>query len=105
MSDLTTIEFLDQSFKKYSKDPDSMDWKHLCLDLGQLTCDDDSRLTDDALDGFGYMNQVIFNTVCLKCYDKKAFAWLKAYADAWTAGKELPLFPMECFVGRCDGSS
>lgn len=88
-------------FTRIANDPDQYpsNWKHMVMDLSDI-----SNTTDyfarDARNGFNYLAQVVYCTICDKCGDTKAFVWLKTFAHAWIHNEELPTFPTSCYYSE-----
>lgn len=95
-----------KSFEKCISDPDKYPsgWKHIVMDLQMISNSSCSPFTDDAKSGFNYLGEVVYNTICDKCHDEKAFVWLKEFAKAWLDSTALPKFPMLCFFSEGLGS-
>ncbi len=89
-------------FEKISSDPHKYpsDWKHSVMYLQTISNSRDTPFTNDAREGFNYLGEVVFNTICDKCHDEKAFIWLKEFAKAWIDNTELPKFPTLCFFSE-----
>jgi hypothetical protein len=88
--------------EKISSDPHKYpsDWKHYVIDLQEISNSIDNPFDKNAIEGFNYLAEVIYHTVCDKCHDKKAFVWFKQFAKAWLDSAELPKFPSLCFFSE-----
>lgn len=89
-------------FEKISSDPDKYPsgWKHSVMDLQKICNSTNSPFDQNAREGFNYLGEVIYHTVCDKCHDEKAFIWFKQFAKAWVDTDELPKFPTLCFFSE-----
>lgn len=75
-------------------------WKHIVLELQQISNSNYSPFDNNARNGFNYLGAVVYNTVCNKCHDKKAFIWFKDFAKAWLENTSLPEFPKSCWFSE-----
>jgi hypothetical protein len=89
-------------FEKISSDTDKYPscWKYCVMDLQEISNSIDTSFDKNAREGFNYLGQVVYTTVCDKCHDEKAFIWLKQFAKAWLDSTELPKFPTLCFFSE-----
>lgn len=89
-------------FEKISSDPHKYpsEWKHCVMDLQEISNSIDNPFDINAREGFNYLGQVVYTTICDKCHDEKAFVWLKEFAKAWIDSDKLPKFPTSCFFSE-----
>lgn len=94
---------IQELFKRCICNPNEIypsNWKYIVLKLQTISNLGTKPFSDDARSGFNYLGAVIYNTICDKCHDKKAFIWLKEFAQAWLDKEELPKFPTSCFFNE-----
>lgn len=89
-------------FEKINSDPDKYpsSWKNYVMTLQEISNSIDNPFDKNAREGFNYLAEVIYHTVCDKCHDEKAFIWLKQFAKAWLDSTELPKFSSLCFFSE-----
>jgi hypothetical protein len=115
LSDLPSFHFFQMSlstsvsdmFTRIANDPDKYpsDWKHMVMNLSNISNTTRDFFSEDAREGFNYLAEVVYCTICDKCNDEKAFVWLKTFARAWIHQEELPKFPTSCYFSESDTQS
>lgn len=76
-------------------------WKHIVMELAHIA-NTTNIFTINARSGFGYLNAVVYNEMCRKCHDEKAFQWLMNFSKAWLNRESLPLFNGRCWTEECE---
>lgn len=98
--DTIILNRIDSLFYDYLNNKDA-NWKHIVSELYSLT-EKTIILSQNARNGLYYLNGVIYNQLCSKCDDTKAFKWLANFSKAWLEKKELPLFDKSCWEESCE---
>jgi hypothetical protein len=92
-------EELRSLFEEYVSDADiyPSGWKHIVMRLQRIANHDPrSPFDENARYGFNYLDVAVMNRICDECGDLKAFEWMKAFAQAWLDGVQLPQFHHSC---------